>query len=242
MKNYYLILGVDFDATQEEIRAAYRHHAKGLHPDYYGQDSRPFIDLQEAYAVLSDPARRRTYDRALGLARVSSVPGKPTAEPLIPSQSVPEPLIPTQAQVDLGDLSLSASFRTVRPSFDELFGRLRRNYELVRPKAERLRSLNVEIRINPFEALQGGRVRLLVPAQLRCRFCGGRGGVGFFECGRCAGSGVVLGEYPVNLAFPPGVVNNCIIEISLERFGISNFYLRAIFRVSEDRQPPDYID
>jgi molecular chaperone DnaJ len=62
MKNYYLILGVESDVTMEQIRAAYLRQAKDLHPDYYGQDIGPFIDLQEAYAVLSDPARRRAYD------------------------------------------------------------------------------------------------------------------------------------------------------------------------------------
>ena len=47
MKNYYLILGVESDATMEQIRAAYIRQAKDLHPDYYGQDISPFIDLWE---------------------------------------------------------------------------------------------------------------------------------------------------------------------------------------------------
>lgn len=233
MKNYYVILGINSDATVRQIREAYRRLAKELHPDYYGDDSGPFIDLQEAYAVLSDPARRRAYD---DLRRATTEepdsPAYARAESLFGRESTPEPLIPAEEQTDLGDLSLTRSFRTFGPSFDELFDRLWRNFSLARPKAERVRSLNAEIRITPQEALRGGRARIMVPARLRCPDCGGRGGVGLFECWRCQGEGAILGEYPVALRFPPGIVNNYVIEIPLDRFGIENFYLRAIFRVS----------
>jgi molecular chaperone DnaJ len=233
MKNYYLILGVKRDATLEEIRTAYRQQAKELHPDYYGQDSGPFIDLQEAYAILSDPARRRAYDNTYRqeTAQPSGL-RRARAEPLYESQPGPEPLIPKERTADLGDLSLRSSFGTFSPSFDELFDRLWRNFSLARPKVERLRSLNVEIRLSPQEAMAGGRVRLMVPARLRCLDCGGRGGIGFYSCWRCDGLGVIQGEYPVTLTFPAGIVNNYVVEIPLDRFGIENFYLRAIFRVS----------
>ena len=235
MKNYYVILGVKSDATLKQIREAYRRLAKELHPDYYGEDSGPFIDLQEAYAVLSDPARRRAYDDVQRTARrEAGSPGHARAEPLFGRESAAEPLIPSQEPADLGDMSLSRSFRTFGPSFDELFDRLWRNFSLSRPKAERLRSLNTEIRITPQEALRGGRVRILVPARLRCPECGGHGGLGFFECWRCKGVGAIQGEYPVNLAFPAGIVNNYVIEIPLDRFGIDNSYLRVIFRVSRE--------
>jgi curved DNA-binding protein CbpA len=137
-ENYYLILGVDSQATQEESKAAYRQHAKDLHPDYYGPDSSPFIDLQEAYAVLSDPARRRLYARTYGRVGVRRDPVSVSAEPLIPRPPiVPEPLIPAEDEVDLGSLSLGSSFRTIHPSYEELFDRLWRNFSLSRPKVER---------------------------------------------------------------------------------------------------------
>lgn len=235
MKNYYLILGVKSDATSEQIRAAYRRQAKELHPDYYGRDSGPFIDLQEAYSVLSDPVRRRSYDDVFHHSyRERGRASRVDVEPLYSRRSSPEPLVPEQNQVDLGQLSLTRDFRTFGPSFDELFERLLHNFNLVRPKVERIRSLNVEIRVTRQEARRGGRVRILVPARLRCPVCRGHGGVGFYECNHCEGAGVVQGEYPINLMFPPGIVNNYMLEVPLDRFGISNFYLRAIFRVSDD--------
>lgn len=230
-KNYYLILGVAADATQDEIQRAFRRLAKSLHPDYYGQDSEPFRDLQEAYSVLGDPARRRIYDQ--GRRRIKPRPAgeKIRVEPLRSRRREPEPLIPEQEPLRLDDLSLRQSFRTFSPSFEELFDRLWRNFSPSRPEMEPLYSLNVQIRLSPAQALRGGRVRLMVPAQIACPLCDGRGGVGWFECAQCHGAGFITGEFPLALDFPPGIVNNHVIQVPLERYGIENFYLNAIFRV-----------
>jgi molecular chaperone DnaJ len=61
-RDYYLILGIASNASQAEIKDAYRRLAKTYHPDHYKGNSRPFQDIQEAYDVLSDPDRRRAND------------------------------------------------------------------------------------------------------------------------------------------------------------------------------------
>lgn len=233
MKNYYLILGIAPDSTLDQIKAAYRQQAKDLHPDYYGQDCKPFLELQEAYAVLSDPARRRAYDK-ISRPRVRSgfTPNSGQVEPLIPRQAAPEPLIPPEDPADLTDLSLTASFEAFRPSFAELFDRIWQNFSPVKPKVDELQPLTIEIRLNLREALRGGRVKLLVPARLTCPYCHGRGGIGFFECGYCGGAGFVIGEYPVSITFPAGITNNHIVHLPLHDLGITNFYLNVVFRVS----------
>lgn len=66
--NYYEVLGVSREASQSEIRNAYRSLAKERHPDYAGGSAENFSLLQEAHAVLSDPDRRRQHDEALDLA------------------------------------------------------------------------------------------------------------------------------------------------------------------------------
>lgn len=66
-KDYYAILGVSREATEEEIRSAYRRQALTWHPDRRPGDSRAaerFREISEAYAVLINPARRREYDEA----------------------------------------------------------------------------------------------------------------------------------------------------------------------------------
>src|SRR5689334_3119019 len=63
MKDFYLVLQVARSAPPEEIRAAYRRRALELHPDQSGAGSEPFIELQKAYSVLSDPSQRADYDQ-----------------------------------------------------------------------------------------------------------------------------------------------------------------------------------
>ena len=64
MKNYYDILGVSKDATQEEISKAFKQKARKLHPDvnHAPNAKEQFQELNEAYETLSDPDKRRQYD------------------------------------------------------------------------------------------------------------------------------------------------------------------------------------
>lgn len=63
----YDVLGVAPDAPPERIRAAYRAQARQHHPDRTtGRRDDAMADLNEAYRVLGDPARRLQYDRSIG--------------------------------------------------------------------------------------------------------------------------------------------------------------------------------
>ena len=92
MKNYYLILGVGSRATLEEIKSAFRRRAMELHPDHSGKESEPFLEIHEAYNVLSDPERRRSYDRQSQEAPARRPPRRPPPEPLVTHRSKAEPL------------------------------------------------------------------------------------------------------------------------------------------------------
>ena len=86
MKDFYLVLQVARSATPKEIRSAYRRRALELHPDQSGADSEPFIELQKAYGVLSDPSKRAAYDRQTGALPIRRVARRetfrrPRAEP-----------------------------------------------------------------------------------------------------------------------------------------------------------------
>ncbi len=61
--NYYETLGVSKDATDDEIKKAYRKLAHKHHPDKQGGDEKKFKEINEAYQILSDKAKRQQYDQ-----------------------------------------------------------------------------------------------------------------------------------------------------------------------------------
>ena len=69
MNNYYQVLGIDKGASQEEIKKAFRRMASLYHPDHNpqnpGEAEEKFKEINQAYEVLGDGARRRQYDRLL---------------------------------------------------------------------------------------------------------------------------------------------------------------------------------
>jgi len=62
-KDYYKILGVNHNASQEEIKKAYHRLAHKYHPDKAGGDEKKFKEINEAYQILSDSNKRRQYDQ-----------------------------------------------------------------------------------------------------------------------------------------------------------------------------------
>src|SRR5262245_11075192 len=65
-RDYYKVLGVERGATEKEIRSAFRKLAQQYHPDKNPGDKRSedkFKEINEAYEVLGDPAKRAKYDR-----------------------------------------------------------------------------------------------------------------------------------------------------------------------------------
>ena len=73
-RDYYDVLGVSKDATDAEIKSAFRKKAKEFHPDLNKDNpdaEKKFKEAQEAYSVLSDESKRKSYDQ-FGHAGVNS--------------------------------------------------------------------------------------------------------------------------------------------------------------------------
>lgn len=231
-KNYYFILGLAPEATQEQIRSAYRRRALELHPDLTGLGSEQFLELQEAYDVLSDPVRRQIYDRDAEEIPIRRMDAMRPAETIIQRRYRGEPLTTDRPTPEPEDISLFGSFETF--SLDEVLERLWSNFTLLtRLKAERPESLNVEVPLSPQQAFAGGEVRIMVPARVVCPACRGHGDIGSYECPRCEGHGAFTGEYPVRVSYPAGLQGDYLVPISLDRFGIENFCLTVRFRPTE---------
>ncbi|XP_066305999.1 uncharacterized protein [Miscanthus floridulus] len=77
-RTFYNLLGISAEGSPDEVRVAYRRLALKYHPDVSppgaaAENTRRFIEVQEAYETLSDPSRRASYDRALarGVCRLA---------------------------------------------------------------------------------------------------------------------------------------------------------------------------
>ena len=94
-RTHYEILGVKQTADEEEIKQGYRRRVKRVHPDRNPDDPRApakFKRVTEAYEVLSDPGRRRAYDRTLpGNDNFRDRPADRPRRPDPPPEDIPRP-------------------------------------------------------------------------------------------------------------------------------------------------------
>lgn len=84
--NYYKILGIPFNSTQNEIKSAYRKKAKQFHPDINKDNADMFIQIKEAYDILSDINERRRYDElyySIFNSKVQMQKEKPLQPPMV---------------------------------------------------------------------------------------------------------------------------------------------------------------
>jgi hypothetical protein len=170
--------------------------------------------------VLSDPGRRARYDREL--RRTSR------HERFVPVNQravEPEPLIsepvPVEGQPEL-----------VRPSYEALVDRLARNFaELGVPKSEHEEPLNFELILSGEEAERGVLIPFHVPVLSICAHCGGTGRDWVFPCDKCAGEGQTVRRDVLNVRVPGGVRDGTVFELSLQKLGIRNLWLRVHVRV-----------
>jgi DnaJ-class molecular chaperone len=220
-RNYYVVLGVPWDAAPETIRSAFRRLARRYHPDRGdAANARAFREAAEAYDVLSDPGRRARYDR-----QFERVPREATRTAEHVRRPEPEPLISEP-------VSVTGRAEEIRPSVDALLDRFARNFSAVDlPKAEHQEPLDFELILSREESECGVRVPFRIPVFRPCRRCGGTGSEWFDRCPACAGEGRAVDHAALHIDIPPGVRDRTRFDVSLARFGVRNLWLRLHIRV-----------
>lgn len=172
-EDYYEILGVNKNASDDEIKSAFRKAAKQYHPDLHPDDKAAeakFKKINEAYEVLSDPQKRGKYDQ-FGHAAFDQTAGG------------------GYSYTDFG-----GGFGGFSDIFETVFGSgfgasARRNTGPVAGN-----DLRYNLTITFEEAAFGVRREILVPREENCRTCEGSGakpGTQPQTCGACGGSGHV---------------------------------------------------
>jgi molecular chaperone DnaJ len=228
--DYYEVLGVPRNASDQEIKSAYRKLALKYHPDRNPSDKQAeerFKEAAEAYSVLQDPEKRRRYD-AYGHAGLGGAAGA-GFDPTI--------------FADFGDI-LGDFF-----GFGDVFGGRRRG------GPRRGVDLRYNLELSFEEAAFGTETHIQIPRAETCRACAGSGAApgskpstcpscggsgqitfqqGFFSvartCGRCRGAGRLVtnpckdcggeghvqAERKLQIKIPPGVDNGSQLRMSGE--------------------------
>jgi len=172
-RDYYEILGVDRQATDPQIKSAYRKLALKYHPDRNPGDHKAeeaFKEAAEAYSVLADRDKRAAYDR-FGHAGVSGAAGGAGGfDPTIFADF-------SDIFSGLGDVF----------GFGDLFGQRRR-----RGGPQRGADLRYDLEISFDESASGTETAIQIPREETCETCQGSGaaaGTSPETCAQCRGTG-----------------------------------------------------
>lgn len=193
-KDYYEILGVTENASDADIKKAYRKLAKEYHPDAHPNDKKAeerFKEISEAYAVLKDPQKRAKYDqmRKLGAFDGAGPGGVHFGDFNFSDLSS----IFGQGQRSGGARRFSfedfGGLGGLGDLFSQFFDKSEGPRGGARPQDRGDAHVSMEI---PFDlALQGGKYEFTVTKDEICSACKGKGGSEVAPCANCGGSGHV---------------------------------------------------
>lgn len=163
-KDYYKILGVERDATPDEIKKAYRKMAMKYHPDKNGGDTEAeakFKEAAEAYDILSTPDKKSNYDRYGSNGPSGGYNG------------------------GFGGFNMDDIFS----NFGDIFGgAFNQRYGGQKPQSKGS-NLRIKVSLTIDEILKGANKKIRYKRQDKCDTCSGKGGTDVRTCLPCNGSG-----------------------------------------------------
>ena len=198
LRNPYEVLGVERNASADEIKSAYRQLALKYHPDRNAGDPEAeerFKEISEAYATLRDPASRERFDRYGATRPEAARPDFTTVDWQTVFQ---EADIKVSWDPQSGEVP-----RTGNLMFDMLFGAMTGMMRSSGLLPGEHRTVNLDLTLEQARAGGERRVRIVGPSV--CAECRGSGVVDMQTCPTCGGQGVLRGGSTVDLRVPAGV-------------------------------------
>lgn len=172
-KDYYQTLGVDKNASQDEIKKAYRKLAHKYHPDKKGGDESKFKEINEAYQTLSDDKKRNQYDQfgsSYEQAGASGFSGFGSSQ----------------------GASGFSGFDFQGSGFEDIFSDFFGGGQTTRRQASGS-DIVVDINLDFEEMAKGSKKKVKVYKKIKCENCDGTGAKNkeTQQCSQCGGSGQI---------------------------------------------------
>ena len=177
-KDYYETLGVSKDASDEEIKRAFRKLAKQYHPDINkepGAEAK-FKEIGEAYAILSDPNKRKQYDQFGSAAFEQGGPGGSGGF----------------SGFDASDIDLDSILRDVFGGGFSSFSGFGSHFSSGGSSRNKGSDVRVVVNLTFEEAAFGCEKDIDLNLKASCSNCNGKGGFKEQTCSTCGGQGVIL--------------------------------------------------
>jgi molecular chaperone DnaJ len=228
-KDYYKILGVDKDASQADIKKAYREKAHKHHPDKSDGDEDEFKRISEAYSVLSDEEKRIKYDRfgsdfdqaGAGAGGFSGFGGGQSQGFNMNdifseffgggAQTATKQAVGSDVQID-AELSFTESVfgttKTISLSRQTTCSKCDGN-RTVDGDMEECERCEGSGQVEAVQQTMLGRVK----TRQSCKKCFGTGEVPDDPCSRCGGSGVTKESEEIDIKIPSGVSDGEMVRI-----------------------------
>jgi len=202
-KDYYKILGVKREATEHEIKQAYRKLARKLHPDVNPGDKTSeakFKEVNEAYEVLSDKDKRQKYDTYGDQWQHADQFARSTGQ-----------------QNPLWQSAETREFQFEDGDFTSIFSNLFSGSRSGRSSRTRTREnldADLPIEVTLEEAYIGTRRVISLEGSTRCATCQGTGSIRNVPCSVCRGTGVLPNMKKIEVTIPPGVTDGSRIRVA----------------------------
>ena len=198
-KDYYNILGMSRNASEREIKQAYRKLARKYHPDVNPGDKsaeEKFKQINEAHEVLSDAGKRQKYDQFGDQWQYADQFAK-AGRKQAPSWDFGQ-----------GD---AATFHFGAGTFSDLFGTATRSR---RGKPKRGRDIEHPVEITFEEAYHGTQRTIALQSAEPCSVCKGTGYIHNLPCTACQGSGMISALKRLEVKIPSGVNHGFRVRIA----------------------------
>lgn len=216
MKDYYKILGLSEQASQDDIKKAYRKLAMKYHPDHNKGDKNSeekFKEISEAYSVLSDPQKKNEYD-TFGKSDFQDVPPEDLFREFMKAHGSVFDRFFRGPQGNMSDIHANLAI-----TLEEAYRGAEKNITVKKPhKCQKCNGTGGDIKRCPVCGGTGMRHMSKGPMRIStmCSHCNGKGIIISNPCNRCGGKGRVYTDKNYKLKIPKGCNDGSILRLKNE--------------------------